>query len=258
MARFALHLGTSCPLADLIFHAPHALQSQARSPRGLHDGTVNVDGTGVVWWPDDHPEPLRYVTATPPWADGNLAGLASRLTGRAILAAVRNATPGIGYGADHVPPFVHGDLAVVHDGWIGAFRESVAATLIRQLPDDLVVDLPAVSDSRLLALAVLAHRREHPDDLAAAVGAAIEQVASVCQAARQTAALNLAVTDGRQAVLVRRSLGVAANSLYLCSQDKRRPGVVRAASEPLDDGPWRPLGEDTLTHISDDLPVTPP
>jgi len=94
MCRFAAYHGPPRPLAEMLYEAPHSLERQAYVPREMVEGHVNVDGTGVVWWPHGDDEPLRYVTVLPPWSDPNLPTLAPRLQGRTILGSVRSATPG--------------------------------------------------------------------------------------------------------------------------------------------------------------------
>lgn len=247
MCRLALYLGPARPIGDLL-DAAHGLAVQSYAPRELQHGTVNVDGTGFAWWRDGDDLPLRYVTVRPPWADANLAALAPRLTGHTILGVVRGGTPGVGHGDDHVAPFVLGDLAVAHNGWVGGFRDGVAAGLLRALPDDLLAGLPVINDSRVLASLLVAHRREGralPD----AVRTLLADVAAAARAAGQPATLNLAVTDGREAVVTRASVDLPGNSLYLAEDAAAWPGAIVVASEPLDG--HDDLGHDDLGH--DDL-----
>jgi gamma-glutamyl hercynylcysteine S-oxide hydrolase len=261
VCRLALRLGPPRPIGDLLT-APHGLAVQSYAPRQQQHGNVNVDGTGVAWWPDDaDPAPLRYATLAPPWADANLSDLGRRLTAGSVLAAVRGATPGIGHGADLVAPFVVGDLAVAHNGWLGGFRDGVAATLLRMLPDDLLSGLPGVSDSRVLALLIVAHRRRGaalPD----AVELAVADAVAACRVVDQPATLNLVVTDGTEAVAVRGSLGLPGNSLWLATDAPAWPGCTVVASEPLDHADpasaagWSSVPDATLVHVEPTGTVT--
>lgn len=248
MCRFALYAGPATSLSTLLYDPPHSLERQAYAPREMQHGTVNVDGTGVAWWPPDEDEPLRYVTVAPPWADPNLPSLAPRLQGRTILAAVRGATPGIGFGHGAVAPFLLDGLAFVHNGWIGGFRSGVGAALLRPLPDELVGSLETVSDSTVLLRTVVGHRRAGrtlPDAVATTLG----EVAAQCVAAGQVATLNLGVTDGVEHVAVRASVGLPGNSLYVC--DHLDGGQLTVASEPLDDRAWTGVPDGTLVHLHD-------
>lgn len=256
MCRVAFTTGAHVPLSALLYDPPHALADQAWRPREQHHGHVNVDGTGVVWWGTDDPAgPLRYVTTATPWADPNLPALAPRLTGRTVLATVRGATPGIGFGTNMVAPFLHDGLACAHNGWIGGFREDVAPALLRALPDDLLGTTVGLSDSTVLFRTVLAHHRRH-GDLTAAVGDALRDVAAACRAAGQPATLNVVVTDGHETVATRTSCGLAGNSLYL--RASRDTGRIDIASEPLDDDGWDPVADDTLLHVRDTTVTTTP
>lgn len=251
MCRLVAYLGPSRPLGDLV-DAPHGLGRQAYDPRELQHGTVNVDGTGLVWWRDGDPVPLRYATTRPPWADANLAALAPRLTGHTIVGAVRGGTPGVGYGDDHVGPFVLGGLAVAHNGWIGGFRERAAARLLRRLPDDLLAQLPVVNDSRLIAALVVAHHRAGAS-LTGAVRLTLAEVAEVVRELGEAATLNLAVADGTQVVASRASVDLPGNSLYVADHLPSWSGAVVIASEPLDgpgDPSWTAVPDGCLVHLT--------
>lgn len=253
MCRVAFTTGTEVPLSVLLYEPTHALAEQAWGPREQQHGHVNVDGTGVVWWRTDDPAPLRYVTTATPWADPNLPDLAPRLTGHTVLAAVRGATPGLGFGPDMVAPFLQDGLAFTHNGWIGGFRDDVAPGLLRALPDDLLGTSVALSDSTVLFRTVLAHHRRH-GDLSRAVTGALHDVAAACRAAGQPATLNVVLTDGHDTVATRTSYGAAGNSLYL--RALRGTGRVDIASEPLDDDGWEPVPDDSLVLVRDDTVMT--
>lgn len=244
MCRIVAHVGPPLALSQLLFEPPHSLERQSYRPREMLSGTVNVDGTGVAWWRAGERLPMRYVTERPPWADPNLPGLAPRLTGSPILAAVRSATPGIAGGPGAVLPFVHGPLAGAHNGYLGAFRESVGPTLLRTLPADLLGALDAVTDSAVLfLLAVDAWRRVADPGLAAVE--AVRRTAAVCREAGVVASLNLVLADADGVVAVRAALGVDANSLYVREQNAART----LASEPLDDDEWRAVPVNHLVRL---------
>lgn len=183
MCRFAAYVGPPVALSSLIYDAPHALERQAYAPRQMLAGHVNVDGTGVAWWPegDDTAEPLRYVSDRPPWSDPNLPALSPRLAGGTVLAAVRSATPGTPFGPGHVAPFVHGGLAGAHNGWLGRFRERTGRELLARLPDHLHDAYRAVNDSLAVFLTVVRHLEGDPaGDLTRALRAAVTEILEVC------------------------------------------------------------------------------
>lgn len=252
MCRVAAYVGAPRALADLLSTPPHGLEHQAHAPREQQHGTMNVDGTGVVWWPDDDDGPLRYATTSPPWSDENLRALAPRLRGRAIVGAVRGATPGIAHGRGAVAPFLLDDLAVAHNGWIDGFPGPVAERLLADLPPARIAQAEMLTDSTLIAL-TLAETRTATDDLLDAVRTAIWRVATAARAATRTATLNLVASDGRVLVGARTSVGAPGNSLYVLSATTA-PGMHEGllASEPLDDRAWVAVPDDTLVEVRPD------
>ena len=252
MCRLAAYLGPKIALSEILYEPPHSLEHQSYAAGELLFGNVNVDGTGVAWWDGQAPEPLRYVTAEPPWKDANLPALAPRIRSTSIIAAVRSATPGLPFGTGNVAPFVSGGLAAVHNGWIGKFRGTVGRAMIATLPDDLYRSLDVMNDSKALFLMVVNH---HSGDLADAVRMAVREVEALVRDQGSSAALNLVVGDGSRIVATRHSANVGVNSLYTSS----REGAQLLASEPLDDGDdWKPVPERHLIEVTaESLTITP-
>jgi glutamine amidotransferase len=251
MCRLAGYVGkTPMPLSALLYEPAHSLEHASYSPRELLSGTVNVDGTGAAWWPEDGSGPLRYVTATPPWADPNLPGLAPSLRGTTLLAAVRSATPGLPYGPDNVAPFVTDGLAGAHNGRIGGFRGSLGRNLLAGLDDDRFGQLTAMNDSLALFLLVVQQvESQAGSSLSDAVTIVIEQTAKAVIAAGEVATLNLVVASSTEIVAARTSVGDAINSLYT------RTTVEGSwlASEPLDDdAAWTAAPEHSLAVLTAD------
>jgi gamma-glutamyl hercynylcysteine S-oxide hydrolase len=255
MCRMAAYLGQAAPLSALLSDPPHSLTEQAWRPRLQHDpGSVNVDGTGVAWWPAGEAArpPLRYVTGLPPWADPNLPALSRRLSGAAQLALVRSATPGLPYGAWSVAPFVHGRLAVAHNGRIGGFRGAVGRLLLGRLPDDLHGELGALTDSAALAATLAARLRgREPGALAAALAATVLEVEKACADAGETATLTVLAADGERVAGVRAALGGPAQTLFTLVGGDAWPGAALAASEPLDDDPgWTEVPDRHVVELT--------
>ncbi len=247
MCRIAGYLGPSRPLADLLFSPPHGLSDQAYRPRELVHGHVNVDGTGVAWWPEGADGPLRYVTAATPWADPNLRDLAARLTGTMILGAVRSATPGVGFGTDHVAPFVLDGVAVAHNGWFQGLAGPVGRALVADLDDDLLGHLRVWNDSRLLFLTVVAGLRDGLE-LPKAMARAVTRIADLCARHDLVCSLTVVAGDGRRFVATRAALGERANSLYT----RVAADATWVASEPLDDRDWSPVPPGSLVVVTAD------
>lgn len=255
MCRLAAYLGPPAPLSALLYDPPHSLEVQAYAPKQMVTGHVNVDGTGVAWWPEGEGEPVRYVTTQPPWADANLPHLARRLRGGVQLAAVRSATPGVPHGPGNVAPFVYGGLAGVHNGSLGRFREQTGRALASRLPDDLHAAVDAVSDSLLVFLTIVKHLRADPAaGVAGALRAGVAEVVEVCEAERAPATLNVVVADATRVVGVRTARGVPANNpLYVARAPAAWPGASLIASEPLDgDAAWEAVPDDSIVEIGPD------
>src|SRR5215469_1619432 len=123
MCRMAGYVGPAIAPRELASAPPHSLFVQSYKPREMQSGTVNADGYGAALWLDDgRPEPALYRTAAPVWADPNQGWMNDRLRARSLIAAVRSATPGIGFELANVQPFAHGRLAFTHNGFIDDFR----------------------------------------------------------------------------------------------------------------------------------------
>jgi glutamine amidotransferase len=239
------------PLSALLSDPAHSLSEQAYRPRFQHHGFVNVDGTGVIWWPDDGHggpgAPLRYVTDKPPWADANLPGLAPRLSGRAQVAAVRSATPGMPYGPGAVGPFLYDGIAVAHNGRVEGIKGPLGRKLLDRLPDDLYARIDVLTDSVLLALTVVAELRERPDaGLAGALVATVREVERRATDAGRIALLTMLACDGHGLVGVRAAVGAPSPTLFTAA----RPSFALAASEPLDDQPdWAKVPDRHLVEL---------
>ncbi len=245
MCRFAAFAGTSRPISTLLFDPPHSLEHQSYAPQRLLDGHVNVDGTGVAWWPESEAVPFRYVTERPPWSDPNLPSLSRRLEATTAIASVRSATPGIPFGPGNVQPFVLDGIAGVHNGRIGGFRSGVGRDLIDLLPDELFAEMDGLNDSKVLFLHVVSLRRQGAG-LVDAVAGAVALAREAAGKRGETATLNVAVATLDRVVAVRSSHATAHNSLFVGSGT----GGHRLASEPLDDLPtWTEVLAEHLVDL---------
>ena len=244
MCRIAAYAGPPVTLSAVLYDPPHSLERQAYRPNELVHGTVNVDGTGVAWWDDQGPEPLRYVSTATPWGDPNLPTLAGRLRSRMLIGAVRSATPGLSVGTDHVAPFAAGRLAGAHNGRIGGFRGGVGRAIVDRLPDAAWAELGVLNDSKALFQLVAA---VYEGDLVTATTSAMSQVTAILDEHGASATLNLVVADGQTIVATRHSVRGMVNSLYVAARD----AAHLVASEPLDDGgDWKPVAEHQLVALT--------
>ncbi|MGI9018216.1 MAG: class II glutamine amidotransferase [Euzebya sp.] len=245
MCRLAAFAGPPASLSSVLFDPPRSLQVQAYDPHEMQRGHVNVDGTGIVWFDEgsanaepDH-RPLRYRTQLPPWGDQTLVELAPRMTSRIILAAVRSSTAGIPQGQAFVHPFVAGNLAGTHNGWISDFRPRVARPLMARLSDDSFGMLDGMSDANVLFLLAADAYRDGAT-LIDAARHATDVAAKVCAELGATATLTLALADHTGVAVMNAACGRPANSLYVHDGGDHR----LVASEPLDPRlDWDPVGD---------------
>jgi len=237
MCRHLAYLGPPVTLARLLTEPAHSLYEQSWQPARQRHGTVNADGFGVGWYPDDtdaaegdagFPRPGRYRRAVPIWADANLPELARTIRSHAVLAAVRSATEGTTQDESAAAPFRDGRWLFSHNGAVPDWT---------RLPTDLtpaeMLALDAHSDSALLwAMTVrLLRRGEPPADALASV---IRQVA----AARPTARLNFLLTDGHT---------IAATAWGDTLWYRTGPATALVASEPDNTpGEWQEVPDHSL------------
>ncbi len=221
MCRHLAYLGPPTTLGSVIVDPPHGLYKQAWAPRFQRPGAVNADGFGVGWYPAGDAEPTRYRQAVPIWADQSFADLARVTRTGALLATIRNATPGTSQGPAAVAPFCHGRWLFSHNGTLDGWPES-AAGLAATLPVTALLELEARVDSAL-AWALVLHRLRG----GMAPAQALADTIGALHAAGVTGRFNFLLTDGRVI-----TASAAGHTLYY-----RQAGGVTVASEPADDEP---------------------
>lgn len=220
MCRHLAYLGPPATLADLVTRPPGGLYEQSWAPRRQTHGTVNADGFGLGWYlPPDGEPPARYRRAVPVWADPNLPDLARAVRSTAVLAAVRDATPGTAQDETAAAPYVDGRWLFSHNGSVGDWQR-LPADLGEVLDAGELLGLEARCDSALL-WALLAPRLRAGEGPEAAVASLTARIAE----ARPGARLNFLLTDGRSIVATRRG-----DSLWY--RTGAGSGGVVVASEP--------------------------
>jgi glutamine amidotransferase len=216
----------------------------------MQSGTVNADGFGAALWLDDgDPEPALYRTAAPIWADPNQGLINGRLRARSLIAAVRSATPGIGFELANVQPFARGRVAFAHNGFVAGFRQGPQRALRQGLGRGAYETIEGSSDSEHIFALVL----DNPGSLAEAVRAALVRLDAICARLDRGAVATLLLGDGEQLVGARWARGFRPATLYW----SRFQGGVSLASEPLDGAGWRevPEGHLAIARPGEDLRV---
>ncbi len=235
MCRLFAYVGPVVTLESLIVTPPHSLLRQCWEPRSQASGVVNADGFGVGWC--DHsrrPEPARYRSTLPMWADRSFLSMAGVVASGAVLAAVRSATPPLPTEQSSTPPFTDGPWLFAHNGAVAGFREGAGARLRRMLSERREAGIEGSSDSEVLFALTL-------DQLDAGAQPA-EALATVVGKVSATAGgrLNLMLTDGR-------SIAATAwgDSLFVRFTAER----VVVASEPSDENDgWEQVPERSVVR----------
>jgi glutamine amidotransferase len=240
VCRHLAWLGVPRPLAEFVTYPTHSLVVQSYSARELLRGSVCADGFGIGWYPHGLFVPARYRRAEPIWADSDLGGFAEAVESRAIIAAIRNGTPGIPGGVASTQPVAAEGLLASHNGYIQDFPRH-ARRLRDGLSDNMYAALTGESDSETFLLLAVEHARRE-GDLVAGLESATEHVLRTAPGS----ALCVVMTDGRELVAARMADDQACDSLYV----RRSADGVAVASEPLDaDGGWHALPEYAVTRV---------
>lgn len=238
MCRLTAYIGKGVEVGTVVFGGSHSLYEQSYLPRELMSGSVNADGYGVVWY--DQQDAVRLRGSRPIWQDDDLRGVLDSTTSRMILAAVRNATPGIPVDDSGSLPLTHGRWSFILNGYVEAFRPTYMRTLRSRLADDLYGELRGSSDSETLFLLAVSALREGAD-----LGDALDQVRQVVLEGLHPdhqAQLTMILADGKGMAVLRGASVEQTNSLYMAADHPMAPGGKLLASEPLDDDrSWAPV-----------------
>src|SRR4051812_37353018 len=171
------YVGTPTRVGEIVSAPAHSLLVQSYKPREMQTATVNADGYGAALWLDDgKSEPALYRTAAPIWADPNQGWMNERLPVRSLLAAVRSATPGIGFELANVQPFASGRIAFAHNGFVEGFRSGPQRALREQLGREAYESIAGSSDSEHFFALVL----DAKGDLAERVRKAVLRLEAIC------------------------------------------------------------------------------
>ncbi|HEX2064734.1 MAG TPA: ergothioneine biosynthesis protein EgtC [Acidimicrobiales bacterium] len=239
MCRFVAYVGPAITLEALLLAPEHSLLRQAWAPRHQRHGTLNADGFGVGWYDlATRPEPARYRSARPMWADASFASLAGLTASEAVLGAVRSATPPLPVEETGAPPFTAGPWLFVHNGAVDGFKDGVGTELRRAVSNRREGRIEGASDAEVLFALVLDQldAGARPD---AALTAVMARVLALT-----TARLNLVVLDGKAVTAT-----AYGASLYVRGGAGSGPPGLVVASEPFDDGPgWEAVPDGSLVE----------
>jgi glutamine amidotransferase len=226
----------------VLIDPPHGLYRQAWAPRRQRHGTVNADGFGVGWYADGDPVPARYRRGTPIWGDPSLPDLARVTRSAAVLAAVRDATPGTAVGEQAAAPFASDQWLFSHNGRLEGWPDSAAA---HAPAATTLLSLEAMVDSAFLWALVLEWLQA-----GAAMETALAATIAALEAGGGAGRFNFLVTDGTS---------IAATAWGDTLWYRRSAESVVVASEPGDDQPgWTEVPDrHSLTATPSQVSVRP-
>ncbi|MCX7621482.1 MAG: ergothioneine biosynthesis protein EgtC, partial [Acidimicrobiales bacterium] len=205
MCRLLAYIGPRVSVQQLLYGQPYSLLRQSYAPRKQRHGRVNADGWGVGWYDFRiRPEPARYRTAQPMWADARFPEIAPLLTSELILAAVRDATPGAPVEESGAPPFLSGRFLFAHNGVIDGFRDGLGIELRRSLPTEREGQIIGTSDSEVV-FALLLDRIDKGREPIEALVDVIHELDQLT-----TGRFNFVLTDGHEVLAT-----TAGDSLYV-------------------------------------------
>ena len=272
MCRFVVYLGPPITLSSLITEPTHSLIHQSYHSRERTE-PLNGDGFGVGWYvPPLSDRPAVFRSISPAWSNRSLRQLCRVTRSDCVFAHIRAASPGLPVIESNCHPFCWRDLAFMHNGRIAEFRR-LKRTLQADLSDEAFHAIEGSTDSEHV-FALLIDRVKANGDLSRAIQATLGQVVGHLDAAGAAGVsqLNLAVTDGRRAVVTRFTTDPAgrAETLYLhegrsyvCEDGVCRMiepgeegGAVLISSEALSDDPgWKPVPVNHMVIVEQDRSV---
>ena len=227
MCRHLAYLGPPVALGALLVEPEHSLLTQTTAPRHQAPGITNVHGFGVAWYVERGLQ--RHRTTTPMADDPSLGGHGA-VTSGAVLAAARNASPGLALEERNNAPYIAGQWAFSHNGFVFDYlarRED----LTRKISAGGRRRIEGTTDSEL-AFAVVLDAIDDGADPGRALTRAIGLIGD------DGSKLNLLLTDGSTIWATR-----WGNSLFTLEGGDH----VVVASEPHDDDPrWAEVPDRSL------------
>jgi glutamine amidotransferase len=219
MCRHFAWLGDPRSLAELMLAPEHGPLVQSYRPRRQRNGTMNADGWGVGFFPQDGSAPARWRSSRPLWSDTSFGSVAPTITSGCVLGAVRSATVGMPLDESACAPFAAGRWLMSHNGVVD--RDVLGPQ----------AGAESVCDSAQLAAYVFARG-------AGAVGKLVADLGRRDPHAR----LNLLLTDGDR--ILATTWGDTLSTL-------RTTEGVLVASEPFDDDPnWTDVPDRCLVEAT--------
>ncbi|MBD2546946.1 ergothioneine biosynthesis protein EgtC [Planktothricoides raciborskii] len=265
MCRLLGYLGQPISLDRLLNQPEHSLIVQSYQPREMTSGVVNADGFGIGWYHSTaETDPFIYKNILPIWSDINLPELSGYIQSGCILANIRSATAGQPVDLSNCQPFKHGRLLFTHNGFIENFRQTLYRPIRDRLNDTAYQLIQGSTDSEhIFALFIHhlqtrsnAHSPQQPANIAQITAALKDTIHSLNHLANSNPtkiSANLIISNGRELVATRYSLGATPPTLYWLSHHNSFPHSAIIASEPLFIGDWHLCAPQSFLTITENM-----
>jgi glutamine amidotransferase len=255
MCRLAAYSGPPLPLAALTHTPAHSLVVQSYKPKQMREALLNADGVGAVWYPDDgDPRPCRYRSHEPIWSDENLEQLAPRIRSSLLMAIIRSATPGLPVGPASTPPYIHGPIAFMHNGYLEGFRKNFMRPLRERISDESYEVIVGATDTEHIFAAFLDALRgkdfASTESLVEAMRSTLALCTEIATNVGARAVLNIVASNGKAFVATHYSSSGLTASLWMADRARGYDEGFLVASEPLTEDPkWVEVPVDTMVVV---------
>lgn len=257
MCRLLGYLGSPIALDKLLYKPEHSLIVQSYQPREMNSGVVNADGFGIGWYhAQKDTNPFSYKNILPIWNDTNLESLSRYVESGCVLGYIRSATAGQAVDLSNCQPFDYDRLLCIHNGRIENFRQTLYRPLRDRLGDVAYQSIKGNTDSEHLFALVLDELQTLPSaTLEQALHTALLQMDRLAKSHQVAASANMIVSDGKCLIASRFASDKKAPSLYWLRDDPTFPEAVIIASEPLFEGNWNSVPEQSIVSVGQDLEI---
>ncbi|OKH40509.1 ergothioneine biosynthesis protein EgtC [[Phormidium ambiguum] IAM M-71] len=257
MCRLLGYIGETIVLDYILTKPEHSLIEQSYQPREMTAGLLNADGFGIGWYhPEKDIEPFTYKNILPIWSDANLPHLCRYIESNCLVATVRSATTGQAVDLSNSQPFTHQNLLFSHNGFIEKFRKSLYRPIRNQLNDEVYQAINGTTDSEhIFALIINELQAKIDITLENALYKTLINLKKLAQKYQVDFAANLLLSDGKRLVACRSASRSPVPSLYWLRDDPNFPNAVIIASEPLFEGNWNSLAENSIIIVGEDLDI---
>ncbi len=248
MCRHLAYIGRrKKTLNNLILDPDHSLLKQSFMPKELKEATINADGFGIGWIMKNN-LPGIYKNSLPIWSDQSLKYVGNSISSNIIIANVRSATPGQGYGHQNIHPFIFKNMLFSHNGYINNYN-NIRNILIKKLDKDFLNNINGNTDSESI-FALICQNISNGDDVKTAIFKTFNLIKEISNDALLNIIIIRKFGSNKEVYATRYAIGKTPPSLYILNllDTKQESAVI--ASEALDNKiKWNKIPSSTYIQI---------